>query len=444
MALLLPVGSGSVSAMDSKEYQANWPQWRGPTANGVALQGNPPLEWSESKNIKWKTPIPGEGHSTPVIWGNKIFVLAAVPTGKTSEVSAAAGSDAATSGGRRGGGAPSEVFAFTTFCIDRQTGKILWQQVGRSEAPHEGRHQTNTYASASPVTDGSLVISFFNSYGLHCYDMDGNLVWRRDLGKMKTRNAFGEGSSPLLHEDTLIVLWDNEEDSFVHAFDKKTGRELWKKSRDERTGWTTPRLVKVGGKAQVVINGTTAVRSYDLKTGDLIWQCAGQTANAIPSIVADPETVYVMSGFRGSAALAIRLGSSGDLSGSDAVRWKLGRGTPYVPSPLLYDGLLFFCQGNNGILSCVDASTGVPHYTQERLESIRGVYASPVGAAGRVYLAGREGTTLVLEKSKELKILATNPLDDPIDASPAVVGDELFLRGHHHLYCISRDVSSDG
>lgn len=406
----------TAAAAGTNSPEHNWPQWRGPTGNGVALHGNPPTEWSEEKNIKWKVAIPGAGHATPIVWDEKIFVLTAVPAETTT----------------------SKVEqAFAVICLDRKTGEIIWQRRPRKAVPHEGHHQTNTYASGSPITDGKHVFAFFSSHGLFCYDMDGTLVWQKDFGDMRTRNGFGEGVSPTLAGNKLIVVWDTEDDSWIAALDKTTGKEIWKTKRDERTGWSTPYVLSHAGQKQVVVNGTTAVRSYDVETGRLIWQCSGQTANAIPSVVADDEFVYAMSGFRGNAAYAIELGSTGDVTSTDRIEWTLNRGTPYVPSPLLYDGQLYFLQGNTGMLTSVDAKTGKPHYQQERLDNIRGVYASPVGAADKVYLPGREGTTLVLAKGPELKVLASNKLDDPIDASPVVAGDELILRTHTHLYCIA-------
>jgi outer membrane protein assembly factor BamB len=242
-----------------------------------------------------------------------------------------------------------------------------------------------------------------------------------------------------LHGNILVVVWDSEEESMVYAFDKRDGRQLWKQARDERTTWTTPFIKEHNGRVEAIINGSTAVRSYDLKTGELIWQCSGQTMNAVPMIVDKGDVVYAMSGFRGNAAMAIRLGRTGDLTDTDAVLWKLNRATPYVPSPLVYGDLLYMCKSNDSILTCVNAMTGEPYYQEERLEGVSGVYASPVGVNNRIYIAGRNGTTAVIEKSPTLKVLALNQLDESINASPAVVGDELYLRGSQHLYCISRN-----
>lgn len=444
--------------LPAKLQGEHWPQWRGPNANGVVSGSNPPATWSETENIKWKVAIPGKGHASPVIWGNQIFIQTAIAeeaddTANDRELNAAPsrrGQDGPPPGdpGRRGprgrgrfGGGPqvSNPVEFKLICLDRISGAVIWEKTCRKEIPHEGHHQTNTYSSGSPVTDGQHVYAYFGSRGLYCLDMAGNLVWEKDFGDMRTRNGFGEGSSPVLAGDKLIVLWDTEEESFIAALEKTSGDVIWKTSRDEPTGWTTPYIADYQGEQQVVVNGSNAVRSYDVKTGDLIWECAGQTVNAIPTVVSDETTIYAMSGYRGNTAVAIKLGGKGDLTDSEYVRWKVDRGTPYVPSPLLIDGFLLFCQRNNAILTCVNAETGEPYYTQERVEGISGVYASPVAAGGRIYIPGQEGTTLVLDQSSELKVVAVNKLNDPIDASIAVVKDDLFIRTHTHLYCISAD-----
>jgi outer membrane protein assembly factor BamB len=403
---------------------ANWPQWRGPDADGVAPEGKPPVQWSEQQNIKWKLAVPGEGYSTPIVWGDRLFLLTAIPQAD------------ATPGG--GGQAPGTEYSFDLICLDRNTGRELWRRTCRREVPHEGHQPTNSYASGSPVTDGRHVWVHFGSHGVYCYTVEGELVWQKDFGKMRTRMGFGEATTPALADGKLVILWDTEGDSWIAALDATTGNEVWKQMRDEPTTWSTPLVISQGGGKQVVVNATNAVRSYDLATGELLWQCRGQTANAIPSPVSDGRLLYVMSGFRGNAAFAIDPGGRGDLSDSASVKWKLDRGTPYVPSPLLYDGTLYFLKGNDPLLSSVDAKTGDIHLQQERLPGIHSVYASPVAAGGRIYIASREGVTLVLEPGRELKVLATNKLDDPIDASPVVIGGDLYLRTHTHLYCISK------
>lgn len=440
----------AATAAQSDVYKRNWPEWRGPDRNGIAVDRNPPLEWSENKNVKWKVAIPGRGHATPIIWENKVFVLTAVPTGQPAAQSneparlQASQNDERRPGeggprGRRGGfggrGGPVQEHAFTVLCLDRNTGKVLWEKVARKETPHQSVQPSNSFSSGSPVTDGEHLYVSFGSQGLYCYDMNGNLVWEKDLGKVNV--TFGEGSSPALAGNILLVLQDNNADSYLYALDKKTGREIWKKRRDEGSGWTTPFVLEHGGKNQVIVNGSRAVRSYNLSDGELLWECSGLGSNPVPMIVADQNAVYAMSGHREPAAMAIKLGRTGNLTGTEAVLWKIDRGTPYVPSPLLYNGLLFFCQRTEAMVTCLDPATGKPHYMQERLNGVSGVYASPVGVNNRIYLPGQNGLTVVLENSPELKIVAQNKLDDGFDASPAMVGKELFLRGRTHLYCIT-------
>ena len=409
-----------------------WPQWRGPQATGVAPQGNPPVEWSETKNVRWKVEIPGSGSATPILWEDKVFVVTAVPTGDAAKPDP--GQE------RRSEPEPAtQAHKFSVLALSRDSGKILWDRVVREEFPHEGKHTTGTWASGSPATDGEHVFAFFGSRGLYAIDMEGNVSWEKDLGDMEIRRGFGEGASPLLHEDRIIVNWDHQGQSFIVALDKKTGEEIWKVDRDEITAWTTPIVVEQGGRQQVIVSATGLVRSYDFQTGELIWQSPGMTLNAIPTPVAADGMVFLTSGFRGNSMLAVRLAEAqGDITDSKAVVWKHDRDTPYVPSPLLYGDTLYFLKRNSGIISSFNAKTGKVNY-QMRLREVPNVYASPVGASNRIYIPGREGTTAVLEHGPEFKVLAVNALEEGFDASPAVAGDEIYLRGRQYLYCIAEN-----
>ncbi len=458
--LVFSCAFGAATLADDSQVAGRrfWGHWRGPTGNGVAADARPPIEWSEQKNIRWKAELPGHGHSTPIVWDQRVYIQAAIAvTGEKTQTEApkeGAPDGASPAGqspggdrpGREGGGGrrrqppPTDLYRFVILALDRATGKTLWEKTLRQEVPHEGSHQDGSLAPASPLTDGEHVVAYFGSRGLYCLTMDGQLVWEKDLGDMQTRNGFGEGSSPALHRDTLIVNWDHEGGSFIVALDRKTGAEKWRRPPDEPTSWSTPLIIDDGSRVQTIVSATRRVRSYDLASGELIWECAGLGANCTPTPVADDELVYTMSGFRDEALLAIRYkGVSGDLSGTDSVAWTIDKGTSYVPSPLLYGGSLYFLQKNTGILSSYEAKTGKPHYAQQRLEPIDGVYASPVGAADRVYILGRNGKTCVLKHGKEFELLAVNTLDDEFTASPAIAGDELFLRGRKHLYCIAAD-----
>ena len=399
-----------------------WPQWRGPLGTGSIPSGNPPVEWSEDSNIRWKTPLPGTGYGTPVVWGNDIFVTAAVnPDGNDP------------------GKIPSGPVTFMLMAVDRTSGTVRWEREVCEAMPHEKFHQENSWTASSPVVDGERVYTFVGSHGLYCFSIDGDLLWEKDFGDMTTRNAFGEGASPALYGNRLVVPWDHEEQSFIVTLDATTGDEIWRMDRDEGTTWMTPIVVDVAGKPQVITTGTNKVRSYDLASGDLVWEDDGLTELAVPTSIASDGIVYVTSGFRGAAMRAIRLaGARGNLSGTPAVLWSYDQDTPYVPSPVLLDGLLYFNKVNNGTLTCIDVATGKPLYANQKLEGIKELYASPIGVRDRVYVMSRDGVTIVIKHGAEFTVLATNTLDDNFEASPVAVGDVLYLRGHNNLYCIGR------
>jgi len=424
-----------VFADSAEDY---WPTWRGPNNNGVSPKGNPPLKWSETENIKWKVSLEGDtSNSSPVIWGEKIFFQTAIKTDKQGKPQAPSENQG---GGRRrgpGGSPPTNIYKFNLVCLDRNSGKELWQKSVQEILPHQGHHPDHGFASFSPVTDGKHVWTNFGSRGVHCLDMNGNLKWSKDLGQMNTVMGFGEGGSLAVAGNAVIVVRDHEGDSFIVALNKETGEVIWRKDRDEATSWATPLPIEVGGKNQVVTSATNLIRSYDLESGELIWQCSGQTRNVIPSPVSDFGMVYCASGFRGSSLQAIELGRTGDLGDTDAVKWHVKEATPYVPSPLLYGDKLYVCSVNQPVISCYNAKNGEAYFLKEKLEKINGIYASPAGAAGRVYFAGRNGVTCVLKNSEKFETLAINTLDDKIDCSPAFIGDEMYLKGKQNLYCIA-------
>ncbi len=431
LASTLVSADGSTTA---PSLAGSWPQWRGPLGTGEAPQGKPPVEWSEQKNVRWKVEVPGRGQSSPIVWSDLVIVTTAVPK---------AGGAASAPRPVEGGfplikpDAPQE---FVVLALGRADGKVRWRRVVRELLPHEGTHQDGSYASGSALTDGDRIYAFFGSRGLYALDFTGRILWEKDLGTMSTRNGFGEGSSPALFGNVLVVNWDHEGKDFVVGIDTKTGKELWRNSdRDEPTSWATPLVVQSEGKAQVVVSATNRVRSYDLESGKQIWETTGMTQNVIPSPVSANGIVYVTSGFRGSAALAIRLaGAKGDITGTPAIAWRYDQDTPYVPSPLLYKDGLYFLKSNSAVLTRLDAATGKPSYT-ERLSGLSSVYSSPVAAGGRVYVTSREGVTAVLEAGPQVKVLALNTLADGIDASPAIADGEIYIRSYHHLYRISND-----
>jgi outer membrane protein assembly factor BamB len=405
-----------------------WPQWRGPYATGASKTADPPVEWSETKNVRWKVEIPGRGSASPIVWGDRLFVLTAIP----------AGASGAASHEPRGGIQPRDVHQFVVMALDRNTGKVVWQRTARETRPHEASHQDNgTWASSSAITDGKRVYAYFDSEGLYAYDMNGTLLWEKDLGDKTMRNEFGEGSTPVLYGNRLVIVWDHQGPSFVVALDASTGQEVWRSDRQEIDSGATPVVVEHDGRAQVVTSGMNRLRSYDLETGRIVWESEGVTMNPIPSPVAENGMVFVTSGFRGNSLKAIRLADArGDISGTPAIAWSLDHDTPYVPSPLLYDGILYFLKTNSGVLSAYDAKTGKPHYQLQRLDGVPNVFSSPVAAQGRVYIAGRDGTTIVIKHGSTYEVLAKNTLDDGFDASPALTGSDIYLRGYKNLYAI--------
>jgi len=429
----------SFSAMDAQA--GNWPNWRGPTVNGVAGEGNPPISFSETENIKWKIKFPGSGSSTPIVWGDKMIFQTAVSTEVEQKVEPKVEEPPAEGRRRRGpprAPAPTSPFKFNLVCLDKNTGEIIWEKTAQEAVPHEGHHPTAGYASYSPVTDGKYIWASFGSWGLHCYDMDGNHQWSTDLFPMNMRMAFGEGSSAALAADKVVVQMDHEGASKIMAFDKMTGKLAWEKDRQERTSWVTPFAVEVDGTTEVVTLATKSIRSYDVKDGSLIWEVGGLTLNTIPMPVVGFGHIYCTSGFRGFSLMAIKLGQKGNLKDTDAISWSIDQGTPYVASPLLYNGRIYITESLKAVLSCYDAQTGKPLFTDQKLDGLGQLYASPVAVDGRVYIADRRGKVLVIKDSDKFEVLATNTLDEGFDASPVVIGDDLYLKGSEHLYCISK------
>jgi len=421
---------GSATAAEESVMLRDWPAWRGPLANGVAPEANPPIEWSETNNVRWKAELPGKGHSCPIVFSNRVFVTAAVPVG---EKLPPVFDDAP---GAHDSVPVTQRHQFTVMAFNRADGKMVWTKVAKEAFPHEGGHYTGSLASNSPVTDGELLIVSFGSRGLYCYDFNGKLIWQKDLGRMHTLHAHGEGSSPVIYKDWVIVCWDTEADSFLYAFDKRTGKERWKTKRDEKTSWATPLIVEVQGKQQILTSATRRIRGNDLETGADIWQASGLAQNAVASPVAYQGVGIFGNSYDFQAMLAVKLaGAKGDVTGTKQVLWKLNRSTPYVPSPLLYGDTLYFLRHNQNVLARLDPLTGEFRDDLIRVEGIGDfIFASPVGGGGRIYITGRDGVTVVLKHDRKNERLAVNKLEDSFSASAAVAGRELFLRGERFLY----------
>ncbi len=418
---------------------ANWPQWRGPQGSGVSPEKDLPGEWSAKKNIQWKTPIPGRGHSSPVVWGKRVFLTTSfegpVAPGARAPKHTVQGKDFLH---------PDSVgadhsYTLRVLALDAETGKILWEKIAYEGTVYDNRHRKNTYASPTPVTDGRHVYVFFGSEGLYCYDFKGNLVWKASVGPLGTL-GMGTGISPVLYENLVILQCDQEyegEGAFIAAVDKKTGKQVWRAERKEAVTWATPVLVRTPERAELVTSGAYHIVSYDPASGRELWRTEGLMSNAIPSPVAGHNMVFVSTGYPAKRVVAIRLGYSGDLNGPPAIAWRYDKGTAYVPSPILYGDYLYLVT-DKGILSCLDAKTGAVKYDNGRVPAPATFSASLWAFDDKVFLTSEDGDTYVVKAGPNHQILGVNPLGEPVYATPAVSGGRIFIRGDKNLYCIRK------
>lgn len=429
MSLGIATTAGSSAA-------GNWPQWRGPDGSGISTEKNLPAEWSTTKNIKWKTPIDGRGHSSPIVWDNKIFVTTAIE----GEVVPGAKAPKHMMGDKEfvhpDSIGANKKHTFKVIAVNRDTGKILWQAVAFEGTPYDDRHRKSSYAASTPATDGKLVFAFFGSEGLYAYDFNGKLAWKVDLGKMGTV-GMGTGTSPILFENLVIVQCDEENGtaSFMVGLDKKTGKEVWRTPRKIQVSWSTPLLVKTAKRAELIASGTESIVSYDPATGKELWTHKGVESNAIPSPVANSEFVYLVAGYPAKIAMAIRLGQSGDLTGTPNVPWKYVKGTAYVPSPILYGDYLYLTT-DRGILTCIDAKTGEVKYEGGRIPIPATFTASPVAFDGKILMTSEDGDTFIVKAGPKHEIIGTNSVGEPVYASPAMADGRIYIRGEKNLYAI--------
>jgi outer membrane protein assembly factor BamB len=325
---------------------------------------------------------------------------------------------------------------FKVIALNRDSGKILWEAVAWEGTPYDNRHRKSSYAASTPATDGKFVFAFFGTEGLYAYDFNGKLAWKAQLGHLGTV-GMGTGTSPILYENLVIVQCDEEEGaaSFIVALDKKTGKEVWRTPRKVQVSWSTPLLVKTATRAELIASGTEQVISYDPATGKELWHHKGVESNAIPSPVANSEMVFLVAGFPAKIALAIKLGGSGDLTGTPSVPWKYAKGTAYVPSPILYGDYLYLTT-DRGILTCIDAKTGEVKYEGGRIPIPATFTASPVAFEGKILMTSEDGDTFIVKAGPKHEILGTNSIGEAVYASPAIADGRIFIRGEKNLYCI--------
>ena len=440
IALTLIVGISlaiaSFSFLARTVAAGNWPQWRGPDGSGISTEKNLPSEWSPTKNIKWKTPIEGRSHSSPIVWGNRIFLTTAVEGAEVAGAKAVKHQIDGKDFIHPDSVGANKKHTFKVIALDRDSGKMVWQSTAWEGTPYDDRHRKSSYAASTPATDGKMVYAFFGAEGLYAYDFKGKLVWKAQLGNIGTL-GMGAATSPILFDNFVIVQADEENAtaSFIVALDKKTGKEVWKTPRKIQVSWCTPLLVRTASRTELITSGTENVIAYDPATGKELWRHKGLESNAIPSPVANSEMAYLVAGFPTKITYAIRLGQDGDLTGTPNVPWKYEKGTAYVPSPILYGDYLYLTT-DRGILTALDAKTGEVKYEGGRIPIPATFTASPVAYEGKILMTSEDGDTFMIKAGPKHEILGTNSVGEAVYASPAIADGRIFIRGEKNLYCI--------
>jgi len=439
-ALLACLGAALFfSNPSSAAGDANWPQWRGPEGSGISAERGLPEEWGETKNVRWKTPLPGKGHSSPIVWGKRVFLTTAVEGAVVPGAKAVPHKMGDQEWKHPDSVGADRKHAFKVIALDRDTGRVLWEQTAWEGTPYDDRHRKSSYAASTPATDGQRVYAFFGAEGLYAYDVGGKLAWKADIGKLGTV-GMGTGTSPVLYQNLVIVQADEEDgkNSSIVALDKKTGKEVWRTPRKVQVSWATPLLVNTGKRTELIASGTESIIAYDPATGKELWRSKGVESNAIPSPVATAghDMVVVSAGFPAKVAYAIRLGASGELKDAD-IAWKYAKGTAYVPSPILYGDYVYLLT-DKGVMTCLDARTGVVKYEGGRVPVPATFTSSPVAFDGKILLTSEDGDTFVIKAGPKHEVLRTNSLGEPVYASPAVAEGKIFIRGEKHLYAIEQ------
>lgn len=426
-------------ALISPAAAQNWPSFRGPVASGVADHQNLPVIWdaAHGTNIQWSAVLPGLAHSSPIVWQDHIFVTTAISTGRP---------DASFKRGLYGEGDASDDVSpqqWKLICLDRKTGKVLWDRTAYEGVPKEKRHMKATYANSTPATDGQMVVAFFGSEGLYAYDLAGKQLWKRDLGRLNVgaydlpEYEWGTASSPIIYGDKVIVQCDQQKGSFLEAFDRETGRTLWKAERDELPSWGTPSVYQSGARTELVTNGSNFVRGYDPSTGKEIWRLGGSSKITAPTPVFGDGLIVVASGRRPEAPIfAVRAGAAGDITGDTRwVAWQKQQRGPYMPTPLIYGGYLYVL-GNAGIFDCYNLATGAEVYRERIPHQGSGFSGSPVASDGKIYLPSEDGDIFVVRAGPHFELLQKNTMNEPLMATPAIAGGLLLVRTQHHLWAI--------
>ncbi|PYV10085.1 MAG: hypothetical protein DMG23_08860 [Acidobacteria bacterium] len=427
----------------------HWPSFRGPNASGVA-DGHPtPVKWNATsgESVLWKTPIPGMAVSSPIVWGDRVFVSTAVSSDPNATIRTGLYGDVKPS-------TDLSMHSWRLVALDKRTGKVVWERVAHEGVPRTKRHPKSSQASPTPVTDGRHVVVSFGSEGLYTYDVDGKLLWKRDLGVLNAGwfydpdYEWGVGSSPIIWKDSVIVQCDIQKNSFIAAFEVATGQPLWRTPREEIPSWSTPAIYEGNGRAELVTQATNFTRGYDPSTGQELWRLSGNSEIAIPTPIIGQNLIIVTNGYRGVQPIyAIKPGAKGDItlkgeqSQSEFIAWSTKRGGPYIPTPLIYHDHLYVCS-NNGVLSAYDVRTGQRLY-QERLGGTGGSFsASPVAADGKIYLSSEDGDVFVVKAGPTYELLATNPIGEVVMATPAISDGVIIIRGLKDVFAIGQPTAT--
>jgi len=436
---ILAISLITVSLFAQSE-STNWPQFRGPSARGIAEDSSPPVNWDVEKgqNIKWKTKVPGLGFSCPVIWGNRVYLTTAISGLEDPEVKV----------GLYGSIDPVDdktIHTWKVLCYDINSGKLLWDQTSCTGVPKVKRHPKSTHANPTIATDGKYSIAFFGSEGLYCYDLDGKLIWKKDLGVLRSNffvapeAEWGFASSPVIHKNRVIVQCDVEKNSFIAAFEIKSGKEIWRTSRDEVPTWSTPTVHTFDGKTQIIVNGYKHMGGYQFEDGREIWKLSGGGDIPVPTPIVAHDLIFINNAHgKLSPIYAIKSSAEGDISladdntSNDHIVWSIRKGGAYMQTPLVYGDYLYNLRGN-GALRCYEAKTGKEIYKESLKNSFS---ASGVAAGNQIYFSGERGKIFVIKAGPDFELLAENDMKDIIMATPAISGDVIYVRTNNYLYAI--------
>jgi outer membrane protein assembly factor BamB len=441
---LLLFGANTLFAEESlTDFEKNWPQFRGPNSNQLSKSASLPEEWGENKNVLWKFELPGSGWSSPIVWGNKVFVNTAVSDDQSTEQR----TYLQTPSSKRSNASdydPKTEYSYELYCLDLETGELLWKRVAYKGKPYLPTRWENTHANETPVTDGERIYVYFGMIGLFCYDFGGNLLWKKDLGSYPTESTWGAASSPVLYDDHLYVQIDNLEHSFFVALDPETGIEKWKIDRDDKNSFSTPIIWKNSARIELVVSGQST-RGYDPYTGKMLWELNLGGGRNITSPVADNEFLFVGNQARrngGGTLFAVKAGANGDISPeegestSSGVAWSVPDAGISNSSPLLYNGNIYLVNERSGFISCYDSKSGKPYYERTRIPNAKAFWATPWGYNDKIFCLDDAGTTFVLKAGNDFSILYENKIDDMFWPSAALVDGTIILRGVNNLYCI--------